>query len=65
MVFLSSNPKVEGVVIAEYNQHYINPFFDSLLDDESNIEVESISATAILLAKAIHELSGRASSLKV
>lgn len=65
MVFLSVKPSVEGVVIAEHNDHYINPFFDSLLDDKSNVDASSIAATAALFAKTIHQLSGRGSSFKV
>ncbi|GMH36455.1 hypothetical protein BSKO_04323 [Bryopsis sp. KO-2023] len=65
MMFLSRNSSLEGVVLAEYNEKFINPYFESYLDDERNIDIDSITAAAVLVAKSAHSLAGRSGTLEV
>lgn len=57
MTFLSEFPVIEGVVLTEYDAQYINPYFESHLDDETNINSSSIAAAAVLVAQVLHRLA--------
>lgn len=65
MVFLSRNTSIEGVVVAEYDETYVNPYFDSYLDDDTNVDSDSIAAGAAMIAQAVHKLAGRQGTIPV
>ncbi len=53
MSFLRVKPGIAGVVLEEFNTHFINPFYHSRLD--VNISIEAVTSAAIVLARALHE----------
>lgn len=53
MSFLRVKPGIAGVVLEEFNTHFINPFYQSRLD--VNISIEAVTSAAIVLARALHE----------
>jgi nicastrin len=53
MSFLRVKPSISGVVLEEFNTHFINPFFQSRLD--ANISAEAVTSAAIVAARALHE----------
>ncbi|CAL8470795.1 g10337 [Coccomyxa elongata] len=53
MSFLRVKPGIAGVVLEEFNTHFINPFYHSRLD--INISIEAVTSAAIVLARALHE----------
>lgn len=57
MVFLSEFPNIEGVVLTEYDTHFLNRFFESHLDVDSNINASSIAAASVLVAHTLHRLA--------
>lgn len=57
MVFLSEFPNIEGVVLTEYDTHFLNRFFESHLDVDSNINASSIAAVSVLVAHTLHRLA--------
>lgn len=65
MVFLSRNTSIEGVVVAEYDGTYVNPYYDSYLDDDKNVDGGSIAAGAAMIAQAVHKLAGREGTIQV
>lgn len=53
MSFLRVKPSISGVVLEEFNTHFISPFFQSRLD--ANISAEAVTSAAIVAARALHE----------
>ena len=53
MSFLRVKPGIAGVVLEEFDTHFINPFYHSRLD--ANISIEAVTSAAIVLARALHE----------
>jgi len=56
--FLRVNSSVQGVVLAEFDKAFTNPFYASRFDNGSNIRNSSIASTAAVLAAALHRLAG-------
>lgn len=66
MSFLRVNASVQGLVLAEFDTAFSNPFFASRFDNSSCISTDSIAATAAVLAAALHRLAaGSAPPLQV
>lgn len=58
MSFLRVKPSVQGVVLAEFDQGFTNPYYASRFDNGSTISADGIAATAAVLAAAAHRLAG-------
>lgn len=55
--FLRVRPTLPAVVLAEYNTQFINPAYASQYDTVDKVSPESITATAVLLARTLHGLA--------
>ena len=53
MSFLRVKPGIAGVVLEEFNTHFINPYYQSRLD--ANVSIEAVTSAAIVAARALHE----------
>lgn len=58
MSFLRVNSSIQGVVLAEYDEGFTNPYYGSRFDNGSLISVEGVAGTAAVLAGALHRLAG-------
>lgn len=58
MSFLRVKPSIQGVVLAEFDKAFTNPFYASRFDNGSRADPGSIAATAAVLAAALHRLAG-------
>lgn len=52
--FLRKNSSISGVVLEDFDTSFINKFYHSHLDNPSNINTSSISAAAIIVARALY-----------
>ena len=55
--FLRMKPSLAGAVLADYDAHFTNPFFESEQDTADNVNLDSLVAAAVLLARALHQLA--------
>ena len=55
--FLRVKPSLAGAVLADYDAHFSNPFFESEQDTADNVNLDSLAAAAVLLARALHQLA--------
>ena len=55
--FLRVKPSLAGAVLADYDAHFGNPFFESEQDTADNVNPDSLAAAAMLLARALHQLA--------
>ena len=55
--FLRVKPSLAGAVLADYDAHFRNPFFESEQDTADNVNLDSLAAAAVLLARALHQLA--------
>eukprot|EP00882_Tetradesmus_deserticola_P034108 GHRQ01039023.1.p1 GENE.GHRQ01039023.1~~GHRQ01039023.1.p1 ORF type:complete len:247 (+),score=90.49 GHRQ01039023.1:183-923(+) len=66
MSFLRVKPSIQGVVLAEFDDGFINPYFGSRFDNGSTLNADGVAAVAAVLAAAVHRLAGGAvAALKV
>lgn len=55
--FLRMKPSLAGAVLADYDAHFCNAFFESEQDTAENVDLDSLAAAAVLLARALHQLA--------
>ncbi|DBA90918.1 TPA: hypothetical protein ACH3X1_016125 [Trebouxia sp. C0004] len=55
--FLRVKPSLPGVVLAEHQGPFTNPFYQSRFDTVDNIQSASLAAAAVVLARALHGLA--------
>ncbi len=55
--FLRVKPSLLGVVLAEHQGPFTNPYYQSQFDTVDNIQPASLAAAAVVLARALHELA--------
>lgn len=55
--FLRVKPSLPGVVLAEHQGPFTNPYFQSRFDTVDNIQPASLAAAAMVLARALHGLA--------
>ncbi|CAD7701186.1 unnamed protein product [Ostreobium quekettii] len=55
--FLLEVPAIDGVFVAEFNTKYTNRFFESHLDNDSNIDPAAIAAASVLMARTLYRLA--------
>ena len=55
--FLRVKPSLPGVVLAEHQGPFTNPYYQSRFDTVDNIRPASLAATAVVLARALHGLA--------
>ena len=60
--FLRVKPAIEGVVLADHSAAFSNPFYQSHLDTVENVQVGSLVAAAVVLARALHSLAAAPST---
>ena len=66
MSFLRMNSSIKGVVLAEYNTAFTDPYYGSRFDNGSNVQLEGVAAAAAALAAGLLRLvGGDAAQLKV
>lgn len=53
MSFLRVKPGISGVVLGDFNTHFINPFYQSHLD--ANVSIDAVTSAAVVAARALHE----------
>ncbi len=53
--FLRVKPSLPGVVLAEHQGPYTNPYFQSRFDTVDNIQPASLAAAAVVLARTLHK----------
>jgi nicastrin len=58
MSFLRVIPSVQGLVLAEFDEGFINPYFGSRFDNGSTINADGMASVAAVLAAAVHRLAG-------
>jgi hypothetical protein len=58
MSFLRVKPSIQGLVLAEFNEGFINPYFGSRFDNGSTINADGMASVAAVLAAAVHRLAG-------
>lgn len=58
MSFLRINSSIQGVVLAEYDTGFSNPYYSSRFDNGSTINADGVASTAAVLAGALHRLAG-------
>lgn len=63
MAFLKKNSLTSGVVLEDFNTVFTNKFYNSHLDDLSNINSSSIVAAASLLARSLYILASDTKNL--
>jgi hypothetical protein len=52
------NSSIKGVVLAEYDTHFTDPYYGSRFDNSSNVQTEAIAAAAAALAAGLFDLIG-------
>lgn len=57
MSLLRANRSIAGVVLADFDTAFRNPFYQSHLDGPQQISAQSIAAAASLVANALHSLA--------
>ena len=55
--FLRVKPSLPGVVLAEHQGPFTNPYYQSRFDTVDNIQPASLAAAAVVLARALHGLA--------
>ncbi|DBA69331.1 TPA: hypothetical protein ACH3X2_012908 [Trebouxia sp. C0005] len=60
--FLRVKPSLPGVVLAEHQGSFTNPYYQSQFDTVDNIQPASLAAAAVVLARALHGLAAGKSS---
>lgn len=55
--FLRVKPSLPGVVLAEHQGPFTNPYYQSQFDTVDNIQPASLAAAAVVLARALHGLA--------
>lgn len=58
MSFLRVKPSIQGLVLAEFDDGFINPYFGSRFDNGSTVNADGIASVAAVLAAAVHRLAG-------
>ncbi|KAF8060585.1 zinc finger CCCH domain-containing protein 40 [Scenedesmus sp. PABB004] len=58
MSFLRAKPAIEGVVLAEFDEGFVNPFFSSRFDNAITLRPAGVAAAAAVLAGGVHRLAG-------
>jgi hypothetical protein len=58
MSFLRVQPSIQGVVLAEFDTAFSNPYYASRFDNGSRVDLDSVAAAAAVLAGALHRLAG-------
>lgn len=58
MSFLRINSTIQGVVLAEFDTGFTNPYYTSRFDNGSTINPGGIASTAAVLAGTLHRLAG-------
>eukprot|EP00878_Enallax_costatus_P016016 GHUV01016792.1.p1 GENE.GHUV01016792.1~~GHUV01016792.1.p1 ORF type:complete len:668 (+),score=142.24 GHUV01016792.1:770-2773(+) len=58
MSFLRYNRSIQGVVLAEFDTGFTNPYYASRSDNGSTINTKGIAAAAAVVAGALHRLAG-------
>lgn len=56
-VLTSFNRSLEGILIEEFNTNFTNPYYNSIKDDEQNLNSTAMSKIAILVAQTLHKLA--------
>lgn len=51
------NPSIKGLVLADHEGPFINPYYESSQDTVSNIQAGSLAAAAVVVAQALHSLA--------
>ena len=51
------NPTIKGVVLADHEGPFINPYYESRQDSAGNIQAGSLAAAAVVMAEALHTLA--------
>ena len=57
MSLLRVKPGIAGIVLAEFDRAYTNPYYNSHLDHAENLYAESLAAAAEATAHALHVLA--------
>ncbi|KAF6250532.1 Nicastrin-domain-containing protein [Scenedesmus sp. NREL 46B-D3] len=66
MSFLRVKPSIQGLVLAEFDDGFSNPYFGSRFDNGSTVNADGIASVAAVLAAAVQRLAGGdAAALKV
>jgi len=60
--FLRAKPTIAGILLAEFDTQFINPYYHSSFDNGTFSSVEPLVATAVLLARTLHALAAPAGS---
>lgn len=55
--FLRVKPAIQGVVLAEYDSAFLNPYFASEFDNLTQINTTAITAAALVLARTLYSLA--------
>mmetsp|Transcript_423 Transcript_423/g.1083 ORF Transcript_423/g.1083 Transcript_423/m.1083 type:complete len:756 (+) Transcript_423:101-2368(+) len=59
--FLRAKPSIAGVLLAEFDRQFINPYyFGGPYDNASAVSISSLAATAASLATALHSIASKA-----
>jgi len=56
-VLTSFNHSLEGILIEEFNTYFTNTFYNSIKDDEQNLNSTAMSRITILVAQTLHKLA--------
>jgi nicastrin len=56
--FLRQNPQTPGLVLADFDEAFSNPYYQSSFDDVGNIDADVIADAATLVARALLNLAG-------
>lgn len=55
--FLRAKPSISGAVLADFDTAYVNRFADTRFDNGSNLDAGSVTAAALVAARALHSLA--------
>ena len=57
MTWLTVHASYEGIVLAEFDRDFRNPYYESVLDNAENIDPEAIVQAAVLIAQSLYNLA--------
>lgn len=60
--FLRVKPAIEGIVLTDHSAAFSNAFYQSHLDTVESVQVGSLVAAAVVLARALHSLAAAPST---